>query len=360
MRLFLLRSRQMRISFLWAIALAAVSASAAERTFNLGDYPLDKTPPGFRSTVAGQGRPGDWKVILDEVSPALQPLTSQAPSVSRRPVVAQLARNAMEMHFPMLIFDGEAYGDFKFTARFKIVGGALEQVAGLVFGFQSESNFYVVCASALGNSFRCFKVVNAEWKPPLGPELEVARGSWHELAVECEGTRILCSLDGTNTIKLIDAAAGRTGKIGFCTQSDSVSYFTDAKVTYAEREGLAQRLVRDAMAEYPRLLGVKIYAVTAGGKAPEVIASKDPKDVGQPGGKTEQDVISHGTPYVGKTKGSAFLAVPLRDRNGDPIAAVCVALKSFPGQTDENIAIRAQPVVQKMQARVQSLEDLLQ
>jgi hypothetical protein len=49
----------------------------------------------------------------------------------------------------------------------------------------------------------------------------------------------------------------------------------------------------------------------------------------------------------------------LRDRNGDPIAAVCVTLKSFPGQTEDNLAVRAQPVVHGMQVQVQSLEDLL-
>jgi len=63
--------------------------------------------------------------------------------------------------------------------------------------------------------------------------------------------------------------------------------------------------------------------------------------------------------YVGKTKGSAFLTVPLRDRNGDPIAAVCVVLKSFPGKQTKHCDSRA-ACRPKMQARVQSLEDLLQ
>ena len=89
------------------------------------------------------------------------------------------------------------------------------------------------------------------------------------------------------------------------------------------------------------------------------MASSDPKELGAAGGKTEQDVIARGTPYVGKTRGTGFVTVPLRDRNGDPIAVVCVSLKSFPGQTEDNLAVRAQPVVQGMQLQVESLEDLL-
>jgi hypothetical protein len=350
----------MRNILVWSTALLTLPVLATERVFDFGEYPLEQTPPGFRSTGAGAGRPGNWRVILDEVPPVLPPLTSKAAPVTRRAVLAQLARDAAENRFPMLLFEGETYRDFKLATRFKIVGGGLGQTAGVVFRFQNESNFYVTRASALSRDFRCFKVAQGEWKPPIGPEAAVSKGDWHELSVECEGTRIHCVLDGTNEIKLIDASGPRSGKIGFWTESDSVSYFSDTKITYPESQTIAQRLVDDAVKKYPRLQGLKIYAATAAGAPPVVVASKDPKDLGKPGGKTEQDVISHGTRYLGKAEGSVFVTVPLHDRNGDPIAAVCVILKSFPGQTEENALARAQPVVQRLQAKVQSLEDLLQ
>jgi hypothetical protein len=50
----------------------------------------------------------------------------------------------------------------------------------------------------------------------------------------------------------------------------------------------------------------------------------------------------------------------LRDRNGDTIAAVRVVMKSFPGQTEANAIVRAAPIVRQLQARVQSLEDLVE
>jgi hypothetical protein len=350
----------MRSLLVCAVALLAIPVLAAVRTVNFSECPLDQTPPGFRSTVAGQGPPGDWRVISEDVPPVLAPLTSKAPSVSRRAVLAQVARNPIDEHFPMLIMDGETYGDFTLSTHFKIVGGAAAQMAGIVFRFQDEKNFYVLLASSLDSRFWFYKVVNGVRGPLIGPQAPVSKGEWHEMTIQCEGNHIHCSLDGKELIPMMTDNSFSRGKIGFWAKSDSVCYFAEAKVSYAQKESLARRLVGDAAAAYPRLLGLKIYAVTPDGKGPAVVASKDMKEIGQPGGKAEQDVISHGKSYFGKAGGSVSVTAPLRDRNGDPIAAVCVILKSFPGQTEDNAAARAQPVVQRIQTQVQSLEDLLQ
>jgi hypothetical protein len=333
---------------------------AAEQPFDFSQYPTDKTPSNFLSTVAGSGKPGDWKVIMDEVAPTIAPLTAQAPSVTKHAVLAQLDRDPSDNHFPLLIFNKQSYGDFKLTTRFKIVGGGFEQSAGIVFRFQNESNFYAVIASAMGGTFQCFKMDGGILRPPLGPQMEIRKGVWHDLTVQCEGTRILCALDGNEAIKLIDnASAGRVGKIGFWTRSDSVSYFTDTKVSYASQEILAQTLVRSALKEYPRVVDLKIFAVREPGQQPAVVASKDEKEIGQSGGKTEADAILYGRSDFRRDKGTAYVTAPLRDRNGDPIAAVHVALKSFPGQTEDNAVVRAAPIIKGMQARAQSLEELL-
>src|SRR5262249_11112965 len=103
----------MRKVFLFATLLLALPVLAVEHPFDFGQYPTDQTPTGFVSTVVGSGKPGDWKVILDEVAPTMAPLTGQAPSVTKRAVLAQLARDPRDDHFPILIFNGDSYGDFK-------------------------------------------------------------------------------------------------------------------------------------------------------------------------------------------------------------------------------------------------------
>jgi hypothetical protein len=347
----------MRNFLLLAAVLLAPSTFGAERVFDF-EGSLDQIPPGFRSTVAGAGKQGEWKVILDEMpSP---PGASNSPSTTKRAVLAQLAREPLDTHFPILVFDQETFGDFRLTTRFKIAGGAFEQMAGVVFRFQNESNFYVVRASALGKNFRCYKVENGLLRPPLGPDLEITKGVWHTLLVQCEGSRVLCALDGNEAIKLVDNSSKAPGKIGFWTKSDSVGYFADTRITYTPHETLAKKLVRDALKDYPRVADLKIFARPNPSEALLVVAGKNENEIGQPAGATEQDVVRQGTSYYSKGKQTVSLTLPLRDRNGDPIAAVLVMMKSFPGQTEENALLRAQPIVKQMQTRVQSLENLLE
>src|SRR5205807_10314991 len=94
--------------------------------------------------------------------------------------------------------------------------------------------------------------------------------------------------------------------------------------------------------------------------ATRVIASKSEKEIGQPGTKTEQAVIREGQVYYGKEKDSVSVIMPLRDRNGEAIAAARVVMQPFAGQTEQNAIARALPLVKEMQTRVQSLEDLVE
>src|ERR1043165_6772825 len=338
--------------------LLTLPGMAAERKFDFGQFHEDQTPPGFRSAVTGQGKPGDWKIILDDVPPLIPPLTPQAPAGTKRAVLAQLAQDATDEHFPILIYEDERFGDFTLTTRFKTVRGVTEQMAGIAFRVRNETNYYVVRASSLGNNLRFYKVTNGERSPLTGPETPVPIGVWHELTIECKGNQFRCLLNGKELITLEDKAPLISGKIGFWTKSDSVSYFTDTKIVYTPLEPPAQAFLREFSKTYPRLLDLKIYV---SGKEPEttrLIASKDPKTPDRPGGKAEAEVIGKGAIYYGKDKGSVSVTMPLRDRNGDCIAAVRIVMRSFPGQTEQNAVARALPIVKAMQERVQSLQDL--
>ncbi|MEK7685593.1 MAG: family 16 glycoside hydrolase [Verrucomicrobiota bacterium] len=339
---------------------------AAERPFDFGKFPLNEPPAGFRSAISGQGKPGDWKIIMDEVPPLLPPITPNAPLVTKRPVLAQLDRDATDEHCPLLIFEEETFGDFTLTTRFKTVSGLAEQMAGIAFRIQDENNYYYVRASSLGNTFRFHKLVQGKRSPPIGMEVEIPKGVWHEMTVECKGNQIRCLLNGKEVIpKLTDSpflmgSSFSTGKIGFWTKSDSVSYFADTQVVYTPRESLAKVLVREMVQKYPRLLGLKIYARRQNQSAIQVIASNNETDIGTPGAKVEQDVIERDALYFGREKQTLIVTLPLHDRNGEVIAAVRVELLGFRGQTEQNAVARALPIVKQMELRVQSTTDLLQ
>jgi Domain of Unknown Function (DUF1080) len=353
----------MRNSILLAAALLALPAFGAEREINFGDYPVDQTPSNFLSTVGGRGKPGDWKVMEDEVPSAMPARNPNAPAVTQHAVVAQLARYAVDDHFPMLVLNDDAYNDFTFTTRFKIVGGAVAEMAGMVFRYQDEKNYYVLMASVLDSHFWFFKVVDGVRSEKLiGPKVDISKGEWHAMTAQCEGNHIHCLLDGKEVIPMITDSSFSTGKVGFWTKSDSVSYFTDAKLTYTPRETLAQSIVSDTIQRFPKLEGLKVFAMRPGGAVPVVIAGKNDKEINEPGRGIEWDVIKNGKSYFGKDKqaGTVTVTVPLRDRNGDSIAAVVFVMKSFPGETEDTAALKAQTMIKGMQPRVTSLEDLLQ
>lgn len=344
-----------------AVILLALPVAGAEKTFDFSEVRENQIPPGFRSAVNGRGLPGDWKVILDEVPPLMPRLTAQASALTKQSVLAQLAQDSTDEHFPLLIFEDEAYGDFTLTTRFKTVRGTAEQMAGIAFRIQNETNYYVVRASSLGKTFKFYRVVNGVRGVPVGVDVAIPSGVWHEMTVACKDNQIRASLDGKELVNLTDKVDPlKSGKIGFWTKSDSVSYFAETKIVYTPREPPAQMLVRETVKKYPHLLDLKIYVAAHDPKAPRLLACKDEKELGQAGGKEEQGAIGQGAIFYGKAKGSVSVIMPLRDRNGDSIAAALIKMKSFPGQTEQNALARAQPIVREMQDRVQTLQDLVE
>jgi hypothetical protein len=346
--------------FLLCLGLVlAAPAFSAELKIDFSDLSEGSSPTNFFGAVAGGGRPGDWKILLDAVPPLLAPLTDKAPVEAKRAVLAQTSEDPTDEHFPMFIYDGETFRDFRLTTRFKIVGGTMEQMAGVVFRFQNASNFYVFRASALGRNVRFYKMVDGVRSDPIGPSVDFTTNTWHTLTVSGQGNQFTFWLDDRLVMPPLQDNTFAEGKVGFWTKSDAVSYFSDTTVDYTPRIPAAQALVDGIMEKQPRILGLQIYALNSQNQ-PRVIASKDKSEVGQPGTDAEAKAITDGAVSYGKEKGVDILILPLHDRNGDPIAAVRLRLKSFLGETEQNAVTRATILVKQMQAEVTSAAALLQ
>lgn len=350
----------MRKHLHWTLALLALPAAASERRFDFSDVPEGRTPPEFRSAVSGKGQPGDWKIVLDDVPPMLPSLLPPTRAATKQAVLAQLAQDPTDDHYPLLVCDDEVFGDFKLTTRFKLVRGSVEQMAGVAFRIQDEKNYYYVRASGLSGTFYFFKFVKGELIGPIGSRAPIAKGVWHDLAVECRGSQVTCSLDGKVIIPQLMQDSFARGKIGFWTKSDSVSYFSDTKIVYTPLENPAAAVVRDTVKKYSKLLGLRIFVLGDDRQTTRLVGSKDQTEAGRAGGSSELAVITQGAVYYGKEKNSVAVIMPLRDRNGEIIAAVRVVMSTFAGQTEQNALARATPIVRGIQARVQALTDLVQ
>ena len=332
----------------------------AEMVFDWASTKPNATPAGFDSLLSGSGQPGDWKVILDESPAPFPAISSKAVNRNVRPVLAQLSQERTDARYPMLVFNGETFSDFTIATQFKIVDGVDEQMAGIAFRIQDERNYYYIRASALGQNVNFFKVQDGQLIGPIGAKAEIPKGVWQELTIECQGNQIKCRLNGKEAIAPLRDNTFNAGKLGFWTKSDSVSYFAETHIIYKPREALAQTLIRDTIKKYPRLQGMKIFAAAPGARDAKVIASTEPAEIGQPAQKEAVDVIARGIIYHGEDKGKVLVTMPLRDGNGDSVAAVKVIMKAFPGQTERNAIARALPIVKEMEARFRTSGESLQ
>jgi len=347
-----------RIVFIWWL-LCAVSAWGSELNIDFARATTGTTPTNFLSTVAGQGPVGNWTILSDYVPPLLAPLTPQAEQLSSRPVLAQTSQDPTDERFPILVYQPASFKDFKLTTRFKIVSGVAEQMAGVVFRYQNSSNFYVVRASALGHNVRFYEVINGVRSDPIGPQVDLVPGKWHTLSVQCSGNEITIWMDDTQIMPSLQNNTFNSGKVGFWTKSDAVSYFSDLHIDYTPEVSAAQTMVNQLLADQDRILDLKLYTLNAQGE-PHVLACKHSQNLGEPGGPAEKAALTDGTISFGRGTGTVAVWLPLRDRNGDPIASVWVRLTSFLGETQDHAISRGTLIIKRLEAKVTSSEELLQ
>jgi hypothetical protein len=343
------------------VALAAVfTGLAAEKRFDLDADAVDRLPSGFRSALAGEGASPDWRVVEVPLETDGEVGSLREPVLRRERVVTQVSRDPTDERFPILIWEGERVGDFTWTARARVLEGMVAQMAGLVFRYQDERNFYVLRLSALGNTVRFYKVVDGVRSPPIGVDVPVSAGVWHELRVECRANQIRCWFNGRELFPALSDNSFTTGRIGLWTKSDSASQFKDLELLYRAEESLARRLVRQGMIDFSRLVGLELFAAEPGQEQVRLVASSDTVELGVPAGSIEAEVAKEGTIYYGKEKGVASVVLPVRDRNGDPVAALRVRMKSFTGQTRDNALARARPVADRFSAAIKAQRDLFE
>ena len=337
----------------------ALSSPAAEVAFDLSDTPINTLPAGFTSVLEGKGTPGDWRVIEAELAPVIPSLTGQSATKHTSRAIGQLSREGISGRYPMLVYQGDIYADFTFRSSFKVVDGAVEQMAGLAFRIQDATNYYYVRASVAEGTLYFFKVVNGLRSSPIGVKASFTKGAWYDLAVKCTGNQIQILLDNKEAIPMLSDRTFNLGKVGLWTAADSVAYFANVKIDYVPREILAQTLVRSAMAKYTQVDDLLVFSKAPKDSAIKVIASAKPGDLGRPGTKLEADVIARSKIYHSNIQKTVTVTMPMHDCNGETVAAVRLVMRTFPGETEKTALTRAVPVIRLMESHIRTHADLV-
>ena len=170
----------------WFFSCALVwPVSGAELRFNFGDYSEGTTLTNFHAALLGGGVPPVWKIVGADVPSGFAAFAGKAPLMNHSTVLAQTSEDRTDERYPLYVYDGATFDDFKLSTQFKVVSGITEQMAGLVFRFQNPSNFDVVRISVLGKNIAFYKVVNGEIVSPFAWPLHISAGTWHTLEVDC-------------------------------------------------------------------------------------------------------------------------------------------------------------------------------
>lgn len=342
------------------LVFCVCGARGAELAFDLSTLREGELPPGWRATVTGGGGPAKWGIVSDDVSSELERFSELAPVTSIRPVVAQRSRDHTDERFPLLVYDQEEFGDFKLTTKFKMVAGETASMAGIAFRILDERNYHVIRASSKGSNLLFYSFIDGQRTQPVGVNATIPTNVWHTLEIEAEATKFKFKLNGEEIMPTLDNPNFRRGKIGYWTKSDAVSHFVDTRIVYRPRVIHAQRLITSALERFDRLLGLRVVVAGADDRATSILASSEAAEIDQPGGIPEERlVIEKGEIMYLAAKDNVTVTLPLRDRNGDIIAAVRVTMKRFAGQTQKNAILRAQPVVAHFQRNVFTADSLM-
>lgn len=338
------------------LSLLQLPSRAADLLLDFATLPTGAPPSHFRPALTGRGPAPDWKIIQVASTSALPALIDATAAARSQTVMAQLSTDATDERFPLLVYTAEEFADFTATLKFRTVSGRTERMAGLAFRLRDPNNYYVIRASSLGNTLRFYKFVDGVRSEPIGVDLPIPAGEWHSLEVSARGNHIQCRLDGREVMPMLTDTSFTRGHLALWTKSDSISHFASLQVTYDLLKTLPQRLVERAMEKFPRLLEVSVYARQDGNTL--CMASTDPAQVGRPpaGKAMENQALDDGVVSAGVQGGTASTIFPLRDRNGDPLFAVRLKLKSFAGQTEANAASRGRPVSEELEQMVRAAE----
>jgi hypothetical protein len=122
-----------------------------------------------------------------------------------------------------------------YRAKFKLVSGASDQTAGLVFDLQPNGEYLFVRYNTKDGNVALWRyadgrrerVAETAHKPPL------RLGSWNDIVLAVRGSRIVGTVNTDMRLEH-DLQKPVTGRLGFWTKRDSVTMFSDIDVQPAK------------------------------------------------------------------------------------------------------------------------------
>jgi hypothetical protein len=220
-------------------AVAAQSASAIAEDFTEETV---SAPPTSFSTPSGWWSIGtdgvDTKPLLFEdgtrysAATNTNTLAAQAQAQAQGQNVHQFSDNSLS-YFPIALFNkAPTFTQGTITTQFAVVGGDLDNDAGIVFNYQPNGDYLALREDMDASSLVLFSVVQGQQSNlAIIENVPGALARWHilQLAVPAGGTHVTGSFDGQRLLDA-DLTAPISGQAGAIAKTDTVVVFNNFTV----------------------------------------------------------------------------------------------------------------------------------
>jgi hypothetical protein len=134
--------------------------------------------------------------------------------------------------FPVAALRGvDTFSDGVLRVRFKLIGGASDQTAGLAFGITPKHEYYYARYNTKDGNVALWQFVDGDRRRILDgtDHAQLALDTWHELKVEVRGAKVVATVNDTLRLEH-SLPAPVEGRVGFWTKRDTISAFKDFSV----------------------------------------------------------------------------------------------------------------------------------
>ena len=138
-------------------------------------------------------------------------------------------------YFPYAVATGiDEFHDGEISLRFKLLAGALDSCAGILFNLKPNGDYLAVRFNGKEDNLVLwtFDKGKRSFVKKAAKDKHIPFGEWHTIQIAVHGTQLEGSLDGEHILDYT-LAAPVAGKVGVWSKTDSVSEFSDYTVTPA-------------------------------------------------------------------------------------------------------------------------------
>ncbi len=200
-----------------------------------GAAPSSQTPlgkvvvtDGFESSAPG-GAPSGWTIA--ETAGKGTPATWRVDAAADAPEGHHIVRIAESRNagstFNLLLCDTACPADVRLRVRIRADGGTEDRGGGVVWRAKDANNYYVARWNPLESNLRVYKVEAGIRTFFQTAEVKAHSGTWHEITVTHQGTRILVGFDGAVALDVTDSTFIGAGKVGLWSKADATTSFDD-------------------------------------------------------------------------------------------------------------------------------------